>query len=149
MNRIRFFKYCAAVTAFVVVGFFIGVDSAVAQEANDDRSRDAIEEVVKIEAASDRRLVGRQDEFGARTEIFELEKQVRFADLDLRKDTDVIELKTRIEYTAKETCAELAEMRPIPLWSKADHERCITGAIESANDELETITAALVTPRSK
>jgi len=149
MNKIRFFIYCATFTAFVGVGLFISVDSAVAQEVNDDQTSEVIEEVVKIgkvvkiEAAFDRRLVGRQDEFGARTEIIELKQQVSFADLDLSKDTDVIKLKSRIEYTAKEACAELAEMRPIPLWDKAEHQRCITGAIESANDDLETITAAL------
>ena len=102
-----------------------------------------IEEVVKIETALDRRLVGRQDEFGARTKIFELKRQVNFADLDLSSGTDVIELKSRIESTAMETCAELAEMRPIPLWEKADHQRCIKEAIERANDKLELIVAAL------
>jgi UrcA family protein len=143
MNRIRSFIYHATFTALVAVGCFIGADSAIAQEANDDQTSEVMEEVVKFEAALDRRLVGRQNEFGARTKLFELKRQVKLADLDLSADTDVIKLKNRIESTAKEACAELAEIRPIPLWAKADHQRCITEAIESANDELELIVAAL------
>lgn len=143
MTRIRSFICRATLTAFVAVGYFIGADSAVAQEAKDDQTGEVIEEIVKFEAALDRRLVGRQNEFGARTKLFELKRQVNLADLDLSLDTDVIKLKSRIESTAKEACAELAEIRPIPLWGKADHRRCVTEAIESANDELELIVAAL------
>ena len=143
MNRIRTFMYRATFTALFAVGYFMGINSAVAQEANDNQTSGAIEEIVKIEAPLDRRLVGRQNEFGSRTKLFEVKRQVNFADLDLSSDTDVIKIKSRIESTAKEVCAELDEMRPIPLWRKADHQRCITEAIESANDKLELIVAGL------
>lgn len=143
MNKTCLFKYCATFTTFFLAGIFISVNPTLAQEANDDQTREVIEEVVKIEALVERRLVGRPNALGARTEILELKRQVSFADLDLSKHADVIELKSRIEDTAKEACEELAEMYPIPLWDKADFRRCITGAIESANDDLDTMTAAL------
>ena len=143
MNKNRFFIYCTTFTAFVVAGFFAGVDPAFAQEANEDQTREVIEEVVKIEAQIERRFVGPTNALGARTEIFELKRQVSFAGLDLSQDADVIELKSRIEDTAKELCEELAEMRPIPPWDKTDFRHCITGAIESANDDLDTMAAAL------
>ena len=149
MSRNRFFKYCSTVTAFGVVVFFIGIEPAAAQATNDDQNNGVIEEVVKFGGALDYRLEGRQDEFGARTRVFELKRQISFADLDLSEDTDVTKLKSRIEHVAKETCAELASKRPVPLWEKADHQRCVAEAIERANDELETITAALRAPATK
>jgi hypothetical protein len=36
MNRIRSIIYCATYTALVAIGYFIGVDSAVAQDAYDN-----------------------------------------------------------------------------------------------------------------
>ena len=142
-HRFRSFISRAIFSMLIAVGYFIGGYSAVAQEANDDQTSQVMEEVVKIETALDRRQIGRQNEFGSRTKLFELERRVSFADLDLSADTDVIKLKSRIESTAKLACAELAEIRPIPLWDKAEHRRCITEAIERANDELEMIVAAL------
>ena len=143
MNKSQFFIYCATFTAFVLAGIFFSVNPTLAQEANDDQTAEAIEEVVKIEAKVERRYVGHPNALGARTEILELKRQVFFADLDLSKNTDVIELKNRIENTANEACEELAEMHPIPVWDKADFRRCVAEAIESGNDDLDTMTAGL------
>jgi UrcA family protein len=143
MNKSRCFIYCATFTAFVLAGFFVIVDSAVAQEANDDQTSEVIEEIVKIEARIERRFVGRPNELGARTVNLEIKQGVSFADLDLSKYADVIEIKSRIESTATESCESLAEKYPILLSDPDDHQRCITEAIESTHDELETIIAAL------
>jgi UrcA family protein len=143
MNNIRCFTYCTTFTAFVLTGFFVMVGSSVAQEANDDQTSEVIEEVVKIEARLERRFVGRPNELGVRTEAFEIKQAVSFADLDLGKYADVIELKSRIENVATESCAMLAEEYPIPLWERGDLRHCITEAIESTDDELEAIIASL------
>ena len=143
MNKIRCFVYCTTFSAFVLAGFLVSVDPAVAQEANDDQTSEVIEEVFKIDATKERRFVRRPNELGARTKVFRIKRQVSVADLDLGNDADVIELNSRIENTATELCEELAEKHPTPVWDRGDLRRCIVEAIESTQDELETITAAL------
>ncbi len=142
MKRTRFFQYCATFTALVLAGFVINADPAIAQQVNDDQTREVIEEIVKLEALIERRQVGHRSALGTWTEIIELRRQVSFADLDLSKVADVTELERRIEDTAKESCEQLAEMYPIPRSNSIDIRLCTKKAIESTSDELETVIAA-------
>jgi len=117
--------------------------SAFTQQVSEDQAVEVIEEVVKVEVLVTSRFVGSPNELGARTEVYELRKTVRFADLDLRKEADVGELEKRIEKIAKESCKTLSEKHPIPLWYEADHRRCVREAIESTDGEMETVFAAI------
>jgi len=118
-------------------------NSAFAQEVSEDQANEAIEEVVKVEVLVTSRFVGSPGERVGRTKVFELKRTVLLAGLDLRKEADVDQLNERIENTAEESCKTLSETHPIQLWSPADHWRCVRGAIESTDAELETILVAL------
>ena len=143
MNKNGAFMYFAACIAFILATLFVSADSTFAQKANDNQTNEPIEEIVKIEAAVERRIVGRPNELGARTEVLELRRQVSFADLDLREEENVVELKSRVADTAKESCEELADRHPIPAWGASDIRRCIAEAVEGANADVEEIVAAL------
>jgi len=137
MNRSRFFTCCTRFTALAVTGLIANAGAVMAQQASDDQTGQAIEEIVKVEAQLQHRFDGPPSATGSRTEIFELKRQVSFADLDLRKAADVAALKKRIEVTAKESCEELARINPMPAWNSADIQRCARKAVASANDGLE------------
>ena len=137
------FMHSLTTTAFVLAAFVMVPSSAFTQQVSEDQAVEVIEEIVKVEVLVTSRFVGRPNELGARTEVFELKKTVRFADLDLRKEADVGELEKRIENTAKESCKMLSERHPIPLWSRADHRRCVGEAIESTDGEIEAVFAAI------
>ena len=137
------FMHSLTFTAFVLAAFVMVPSSAFTQQVSEDQAVEVIEEVVKVEVLVTSRFVGRPNDLGARTEVYELKKTVSFADLDLRKEADVGELEKRIENTAKESCKTLSEKHPISLPYKADHWRCVREAIESTDGEMETVFAAI------
>ena len=137
------FMHSLTFTAFVLAAFVMVPSSAFTQQVSEDQAVDVIEEIVKVEVLVTSRFVGRPNELGARTEVYELKKTVSFADLDLRKEADVGELEKRIENTAKESCKTLSEKYPISLSYQADHRRCVREAIESTDSKLETVFAAI------
>ena len=137
------FMHSLTFTAFVLAAFVMVPSSAFTQQVSEDQAVEVIEEIVKVEVLVTSRFVGRPNELGARTEVYELKKTVSFADLDLRKEADVGELEKRIENTAKETYKALSAMDPITLWYKADYRRCVREAIESTDSEIEIIFAAI------
>ena len=143
MNMSRIFRYCATLTGFVLAGFLVSANPTFAQEANDEQTAEVIEEVVKMEAQIERHFVGHRSALGTRTEVLEIRQAVSFADLDLSKGTDVTKLNARIKGAAEELCDEIADRHPIPVWGKDDLRRCVRDAIESTDDELEAIIAAL------
>jgi len=130
-------------TAFVLAAFVMVPSSAFTQQVSEDQAVEVIEEIVKVEVLVTSRFVGRPNDLGARTEVYELKKTVSFADLDLRKEADVGELEKRIENTAKESCKTLSKKYPILLSDPADHRRCVREAIESTDSKLETVFAAI------
>ncbi len=133
----------APVGALVLAAFAMAPDSTLAQQVSEDQAPEAVEEIVKVEVLVTSRFEGRPNELGARTEVFELRRTVSIADLDLRLAADVDELDRRIESTAKEACETLNEKRPIPKWDKYDLQRCVEDAIESTDQELQTIFAGM------
>jgi len=131
------FVYCATFAALVAIGFVLKTDPVIAQQVDEE-----IEEVVVIEAPIVRRHAERTAASGMRTEIIELRRRVSYADLDLSKHADVIELEKRIETTAKEACEKLDEMFPIPPSDIADIRRCTRKAIEGTEEEVQAAIAA-------
>lgn len=143
MLRNRFFVHCVPFATLALGAAFLTPDSVCAQQTSEDQAQDVIEEIVKIEAAKERYLVGRPNEIGARIEVIELRETVNLADLDLRKAADVEEFESRIENTARRLCEELDDLHPIPVWDEADRLRCVREAVERANNEAEPILADL------
>jgi UrcA family protein len=129
--------------ALALAALVMAPNSAFAQQASEDQALEAVEEIVKVEVLVTSRFEGRPNELGARTEVFEVRRAVSFADLDLRLAADVDELDRRIESTAQEACETLEERHPLPMWRKGDRQRCIREAIESTDQELETIFAGM------
>ena len=77
---------------------------------------------------------------GAKIELIELKRRVSYADLDLSKHADVIELETRVETISKESCQKLFDM--FLLDSATEMRRCIKKAIESTEEQVQAAIVA-------
>ncbi|NIM21450.1 MAG: UrcA family protein, partial [Candidatus Latescibacteria bacterium] len=93
--------FCATLTALIAAGIVIDTIPANAQQASEEQTKEVIDEIIEVEAPIERS-----------TETIALKRQVSFADLDLSKHSDVIELEKRVEIVAKEACEKLEEMYP-------------------------------------
>ena len=118
-QRLTFSFVSAAFLAVAATGFVLQPGSAVAQQDSE------VMEVVVIGAPITVRQVG-QTNIGAKIELIEIKRRVSYADLDLSKHADVIELEGRVETVSKESCKKLSAM--YPLDSATERRRCITAA---------------------
>ncbi len=134
--RLTFSFVSTAILALAATGLVLKADPAVAQQVSE-----AMDEVV-VQAPITVRQVGRSSIFGARIELIELKRRVRYADLDLSKHADVIELETRVETVAKESCKKLSAM--YPLDSATEGQRCIKKAINSAEEQVQAAIVAAI-----
>jgi UrcA family protein len=125
----------AALLALAATGLFVKTDPAIAQQG-----AEPMEEIV-VEAPIVRRQVGRSAA-GAKIEVIELRRRLSYADLDLSKDADVTELKTRIETTAKESCEQLSDMFPLNPSDTSEIHRCTNQAVNGAEEQVQTAIAA-------
>ena len=119
-----------AILALAATGLVLKADPAVAQQVSD-----AMDEVV-VHAP----ITVRQDgwtNIGAKIELVEHEVRASYADLDLSKHVDVIELETRVEAVSKECCEDL-----FPLELGTERRRCINKAINSAEEQVQAAIAA-------
>lgn len=117
--------------AVAVTGLVFKTNSAIAQQTAEE-----MEEIV-VEAPIVRRELGRTAA-GAKTEIIELRRRVNYADLDLSKYKDVMELKARIKTTARESCEKLDEMFPLTEASGSEEIlRCTDKAIAGTENKVE------------
>ncbi len=132
--RLTFSYVSAAFLALAATGLVFKTGPAVAQQASE-----VMEEVV-VEGPITVRQVGRANIIGARIEVIELKRRVSYADLDLNKHADVIELETRVETIAKESCEKLSAM--YPLDSATERRRCIKKAINSAEKQVQAAIVA-------
>ena len=131
--RLTFSFVSAAFLALATTGLVFMTGPAVAQQASE-----VMEEVV-VEAPIMVRQVGRTN-IGARIELIELKRRVSYADLDLSKHADVIELEARVETISKESCEKLSAM--YPLDSATERRRCIKKAINSAEEQVQAAIVA-------
>jgi UrcA family protein len=89
----------AAVLILAMAGLVTNTDLAMAQGASEEQISEESPEVIVV--------APKEDTIGFRTVTDKLSRPVNYADLDLTKHADVIELENRIETTAKEVCKEL------------------------------------------
>ena len=134
--RLTFSFVSTAILALAATGLVFKTGPAVAQQANE-----VMEEIV-VEAPISARQVGRSSTTGARIELIELKRRVSYADLDLSKHADVIELETRVETIAKESCEKLSAM--YPLDSATEGRRCVKKAINSAEEQVQAAIVAAI-----
>lgn len=127
--------HCTMFLALVATGPLIAADLAVAQQASEE-----IEEII-VRTPIEHHEFGRA--VGVKTEIIELKRRVSFADLVLTKHADVIELDTRIEATAKESCEKLSNMFPLNRKGSAEMRRCTKNAIANAEKQKKLAIAAV------
>ncbi len=131
--RLTFTFVSTAFLALAATGLVFKTGLAVAQHASE-----MMDEVV-VEAPITVRQVGRTN-IGARIELIELKRRVSYADLDLSKHADVIELEARVETISKESCEKLSAM--YPLDSVTERRRCIKKAINSAEKQVQAAIVA-------
>lgn len=134
--RLTFSFVSTAILTLAATGLVLKADPAVAQEVSE-----AIDEVV-VEAPITVHQVGRASATGAKVELIELKRRVSYADLDLSKHADVIELENRVDTAAKESCEKLTTM--YPLDSAAEGQRCIEKAINSAEKQVKAAIVAAI-----
>lgn len=142
MKKLRLFVYCSTFAALVATGFVLKSDPANAQQPGEEQTNQVIDEIIEVGAPIERQQVGPTDAAGMRTEIIELKRQVSYADLDLTKHSDVIELEKRVEISAKESCEKLEEMYPFPPSGLAGIRRCTKKAIENSEEGIQAAIAA-------
>ena len=137
----RYVETGVLITFLLLIGFCTRIDSALAQAVEESQAGTVIDEVV-VRAPLAREIVPRRA-VGSRGEIIELRRSVSFADLDLSKSEDVLELEQRIELAARMSCEELEEMFPFEQDDDAANiRRCTREAIKGTEDELRNVVAA-------
>jgi len=125
----------AMLLAFAASGLVVQSQPVLAQQA-----AQVPEEVVVVEAPLEGREVGRTG-IGAKITEYDLKRPVSYADLNLCKDADVAEMKTRIEDTAKGLCKELSDKFPLDPSNNFELSKCTSKAVEGANEQLKTAIA--------
>ena len=125
---------CAILPALVAADVMTRANLAVAQQAGEDMD----EIVVKAPVERPRFLRGGMQE---PLEQIELQRRVSYADLDLSKDANVTELRTRIETTANDSCKKLSKMFPRPS-DAGEISRCTNRAVDGAEEQVQAAIAA-------
>jgi UrcA family protein len=121
--------------SFAVIGMFFDAGIAIAQDAT---------EIIVIRAPYERVEIKSSTTAlpSQKTEIIELKRVLNIRDLDLTKYADVIELNSRIENVAKESCKKLSDMFPLNRSNSSEMRRCRTDAIASTKEQTEPAIAA-------
>ena len=131
--RLTFSFISAAISALAAAGLVTQAGPAFAEETTD-----VIEEVI-IEAPISVRRIERGSGV-SNTEVIELKRRVSYADLDLSKHVDVVELEKRVETVSNESCDKLYSM--FPLGSVVDRKRCIRESIDGAEEQVQAAIVA-------
>lgn len=76
---------------------------------------------------------------GATTEWVAIARRVSYADLDLAMHADVLELRKRIDESARTGCQQLAALSPL---ADLDTASCVREAVREALERAEALVAA-------
>ncbi len=136
-TRLTFSFVAAALLAIAATGLVMKTNPAIAQQVVEKA-----QETIVVEAPIVRRQVMQSRTTSAKTEVIELRRRVSYADLELSKQSDVTELETRIEITAKGACKKLSDMFPLSPSGRHEIWRCTNQAVDSAKDEMQEAIAA-------
>jgi UrcA family protein len=82
---------------------------------------------------------------GIPTERFQVERVVRYADLDLSTASGAVELRKRVGQAAVDVCKELVDADPIDLADEDGNVTCVKQATDGA---MEQVNAAVATARA-
>lgn len=115
---------------------------APASALTDEKNRTMEEIVVQAPISVQREAMQGPGDPTIKTEVVELKRQVYIGDLDLSQYADVVELESRIEQVAQDSCKKLDEMFPLSDPRTKDAKRCVDRAIKSALAEKEAAIAA-------
>jgi UrcA family protein len=124
--------------SLAAAGFLIGISQAAAQEA---QAGAEAEEVVVVGAPIQRSRAKGWGTYGSSTEVIELSRRVSYADLDLTKYEDVMEMEKRIETTARESCEKLSDMFRLELPKANEVRTCTKTAVANARERLQVAIA--------
>jgi UrcA family protein len=112
-----------AICSALALGLLTRAEPAMAQQA-----AGPMEEVTVVAPRLVRHEAGRTSS-GSRVELVSLTRHVSAGDLDLTRHADVLELRKRINDTAREACDYLAEMFP---FASAQSPDCVNKAVDDA-----------------
>jgi UrcA family protein len=98
-----------------------------------------LEEIVVVAPRAVTRTVVGRTSTGGKVEEISLTRHVPFADLDLSRHADVMELEKRVADVAKESCEQLAKLYPL---SPPDAPDCVKAAQAGAKDQMDKAVAA-------
>lgn len=136
----RYIETGILITFILLIGFCTRIDPALAQAEDEQRTATYIDEVV-VKAQIERKIET-EPATGIRIETVFLRRPVSYADLDLSKNEDVLELERRIEMLASESCEELEKMFPLERDDVTNIRRCTRMAVKGTEDELRNVVAA-------
>lgn len=137
MNLKSTFSY-VSVTFLAVAATGLILHSAPAPAAEEE---DQITEVVVVEAQVEVSKVTKNT-FGGKSNLIELKRRVSYADLDLSKHADVIELQSRLETVSKESCEMLYSISVTDLVPMDEKRRCVKDAIDRAEKQTQAAIIA-------
>lgn len=129
-------------TAAAVLAAAVALTAGAAPAHAQGDEADVIEEIVVVRAPIERRTVETSGPGRPETEIIELSRQVSFADLDLTRHQDVMQLRQRIEKTAQRACERLNEMFPVTREGVQGTARCVKRAVADAEKQLQAALEA-------
>jgi UrcA family protein len=121
--------------AFATTGLILHTAPALAEQENQ------ITEIVVIEAQVEVSKVT-ENTFGRKSNLIELKRRVSYADLDLSKHADVIELQSRLETVSKESCEMLYSISVTDLVPMDEKRRCVKDAIDRAEKQTQAAIIA-------
>ena len=98
-----------------------------------------LEEIVVVAPRAVTRTVVGRTSTGGKVEEISLTRHVPFADLDLSRHADVMELEERVDDVAKEACAQLAAVFPLSDRKSPD---CVKDAVGKAMPQVHAAVAA-------
>lgn len=130
--------YSITILILTSIGLIGASGPAVAQQAGQ-----TMEEVIVTAPVERHQVVGRSLATGAKIEVIKLQRQVDYADLDLSRHKDVMELDNRIAAVAKESCEKLSRMFLEGMRDKSEVQSCTAKAIESAAEARKIAIAAV------
>lgn len=102
-----------------------------------DASFYSSDEIIVVPYGVQRYTTGRSS-IGAPIETRTLSRVVDTSDLNLRYNSDVVELQRRIAFTARESCRELRRTADIPLDTQ---RQCVNEAVRDAQAQVESAVA--------
>ncbi|HEY7929963.1 MAG TPA: UrcA family protein [Steroidobacteraceae bacterium] len=126
------------IAAAAIAGPAMAAERSVADEQIEQSEQ--LPEVVVEAGPINRSVVGRALASGAPIELVTVDYHVRYSDLDLVKQADLMTLQERIETAARSACGQLDELFPLDE-SQRQTGDCIQDAVRAAGPQIQQAIA--------